>query len=419
MGKVKNSAYNYTLKMNVKFLGGAREVGRVGILINYENKSLLVDYGLNPGNPPSYPQVAPPVDFVLLSHAHLDHSGMIPWVASHYNAKVYSTWLTKEISNVLYNDMLKIAGANGYPFPYGKEEADISLNNFRCFEPYNDIKMNGLDIKFYPAGHIPGSVMIEIENLEMLFACDINTIETNLLHGAKPVKAKTLFIEGTYAGTEHPDRRELEKEFLDEIDDVIKRGGKVVIPAFAVGRSQELAMLLYKSGHEIWLDGMGSKIADLMLRNKKCIKSPDKLKKAMKSANIVYSNHGRKLALKSGIVLTTSGMLNGGPVLWYVDKIKDDPKSAVILTGYQVEGTNGRMLLEKREINMYGVKEKINCNIKFFDFSAHAGHSQLIKFVKDVSPENVVIFHSENPMALANEIDANVYIPNNGEKIEI
>ena len=139
----------------------------------------------------------------------------------------------------------------------------------------------------------------------------------------------------------------------------------------------------------------------------------------MKEMNIVYSNRGKKLALKSGIVLTTSGMMNGGPVLWYIDRIKDDPKSAVIITGYQVEGTNGRLLLERKEIELYGVKTKVDCQVKFYDFSAHAGHSQLIKFIKDCSPENVVVFHSENPEAIAEEIDANVYIPENGERIEI
>ncbi len=106
--------------MKVKLLGGGREVGRVGILLDDGAKRLLIDYGLNPGNPPSFPAASPPVDFALLSHAHLDHSGMLPWLSSRYNTKIYSTPLTKEISEVLYKDMLKIAESNGYPFPYGE-----------------------------------------------------------------------------------------------------------------------------------------------------------------------------------------------------------------------------------------------------------------------------------------------------------
>ena len=102
-----------------------------------------------------------------------------------------------------------------------------------------------------------------------------------------------------------------------------------------------------------------------------------------------------------------------------IDKIKDDPKSAVFITGYQVEGTNGRMLMEKKEVNIYGVREKVDCKVKFFDFSAHAGHSQLLDFIKNVEPEKVVIFHSENPEALADEIDTEAIIAENEKEIEI
>ena len=91
----------------------------------------------------------------------------------------------------------------------------------------------------------------------------------------------------------------------------------------------------------------------------------------------------------------------------------------MIITGYQVEGTNGRMLLEHGEIDIYGIKTKVNCQVKFYDFSAHAGHSQLVEFINKCSPENVVIVHSENPEMLAEDIDANIYMPKNGEKIKI
>ncbi len=405
--------------MKVKFLGGAREVGRLGILLSSEHKTMLIDYGLNPTQPPTYPDEAPHVDFAILSHAHLDHSGMIPWIASRYGADIYSTPVTKDLSRILYEDMLKIAEANGYPFPYMKDAVNIAMERFREIKIGDKIEMDGFSAKIHSAGHIPGSIMVELENYDTLFTCDINTIDTSLMKGTRARKVKNLFIEGTYAGTEHPKRRELERKFLDEVEDTVNRGGKVIIPAFAVGRTQEMAMLLYERGHEIWIDGMGSRIADIMLNHSEYIRDASKLHAAMESANIVYSSHGRKLALRSGIVVTTSGMLNGGPVLWYIDKIRDDPKSAVMITGYQVEGTNGRRLLERREINIYGVVERVNCRVEFFDFSAHAGHSQLVKFIKDSQAENVFIFHSENPELLAEEVDANVIIPSNGEEIEI
>ncbi|MEM2259053.1 MAG: MBL fold metallo-hydrolase [Nitrososphaerota archaeon] len=402
--------------MIATFLGGGREVGRVGIFLEIENKKILIDYGISPQNPPTYPIESPPVKYVILSHAHLDHSGMIPWICRRYNTKVFSTKLTRELSQILFYDTLKIADASGYPFPYDANDIEIANQNFFDSENKVDIDKE-IEINFYSAGHIPGSTMIKIN--DTLFACDINTIETRLLHGVKPVKCRNLFIEGTYAGVEHPDRKELEKKFIDDVEDVVNKGGKAIIPAFAVGRTQEVAMILTEKEQEVWMDGMGYQISEIFLDNARYIKSPQKLRKAIEKINFVYSNHGKKLALKAGIVITTSGMMNGGPVLWYIDKIKDDPKSAVFITGYQVEGTNGRRLLDSREIDLYGVVRKVNCQVKFYDFSAHASHSQLVKFIKDCNPENVVIFHSEKPELIAQEIDVQTYTPKNGEKIEI
>ncbi|MBC7081326.1 MAG: MBL fold metallo-hydrolase [Thermoplasmatales archaeon] len=402
--------------MIATFLGGGREVGRVGIFLEIENKKILIDYGISPQNPPVYPIESPPVKDVILSHAHLDHSGMIPWICRRYNTRVFSTKLTREISQILFYDTLKIADASGYPFPYDMNDIEIANQNFFDVEKKIFID-DDIEINLYPAGHIPGSTMIKIN--DSLFACDINTIETRLLHGVKPVKCRNLFIEGTYAGVDHPDRIELEKKFIDDVEDVVNNGGKAIIPAFALGRTQEIAMILAEREKEVWVDGMGYQISEIFLENGKYIKSPQKLKKAIEKINFVYSNQGKKLALKAGIVITTSGMMNGGPVLWYIDKIKDDPKSAVFISGYQVEGTNGRRLLDNKEIDLYGVVRKVNCQVKFYDFSAHAGHSQLVKFINECSPENIIIFHSEKPELLAEEIEANTYIPKNGEKIEI
>jgi len=406
--------------MKVQFLGGADEVGRLGILIEHENHRLLFDYGLTPEQPPKYPMQSPEINFAFLSHAHLDHSGMLPWLCSRYDVPVFSTPLTKIISEILFKDTLKIADANGYPFPYSEMDVLNSLEKFIDVLPGEEKKINGMEIAFHSSGHIPGSIMFEMKDAGALFACDINTIETRLMKGAKPVKCNTLFMEGTYAGVEHPRREQLEKEFLDTIDDIVRHGGLAVVPAFAVGRTQEMAMIL-DGAYEVWLDGMGGKISDILLKHPEYIKSASKLKKAMESVNIVYSNKGRKMALSGDVVLTTSGMMNGGPVLWYVDKIRNDKKSAVILTGYQVEGTNGRNLIERREIELYGVKIKVNCDVKFFDFSAHAGHSQLLSFAKACSPEKVVIFHSDDASPLAKDIKnfADVYTPKNGEILKI
>lgn len=407
--------------MDIEFLGGGEEVGRLGIFARINGNSMLFDYGLTPGEPPEYPKQSPPVDFVFLSHSHLDHSGMMPWLSRRYDMPIYSTAVTQEISKLLFNDTLKIADANGYPFPYEKRDVKQAIKNFSTVNFGQTIEIGNITVEFHSSGHIPGSLMFEVKDSGTLFACDINTGDTRLLRGAKPVKCETLFLEGTYSGKDHPPRAQLERDFLDRIDEVVSRGGEVIIPAFAVGRSQEIAMILMDSGYDVWLDGMGSKVTDILLNHPEYIKSRGNLKKAMDSLKVVYSNRGRALAMNGDVIITTSGMMNGGPVLGYVDKIKDDKKSAIMLTGYQVDGTNGRKLLEGGEIEMYGLNRKINCDVDFFDFSAHAGHSQLVEFARDCSPENVVIFHSEDPMPLADDIKdfANVYTPKNGEKFEI
>ncbi|MCK5459390.1 MAG: MBL fold metallo-hydrolase, partial [Thermoplasmatales archaeon] len=135
----------------------------------------------------------------------------------------------------------------------------------------------------------------------------------------------------------------------------------------------------------------------------------------------VHSDQGRKLALQSEVIITSSGMMDGGPVLHYMNSLKNDPKSAVLLTGYQVEGTNSRLLIEKDKLNFYGVTENVECEVEYFDFSAHAGHSELIEFAKKCNPEKIVLMHSDNREALVEPLKdvAEIFTPNTGEQINL
>ena len=403
--------------MDVTFLGGAREVGRVGILVQLNGSSLLFDYGMTPGEPPAYPEQAPPVECLFLSHGHLDHSGMAPWLSSRYNAPIFSTPVTQEIARILFSDSLKIAKCNGYPFPYSERDVEEAERNFLSVTPGEQINIGDIQISCHPAGHIPGSLMFKEASSDTLIACDLNTIDSRLLNGAEPVSCGTLFMEGTYAGQNHPPRRELEHQFLDKVDEVVDRGGTVIIPAFAVGRTQEIAMLLSDTDHEVWLDGMGSRIGEIFLQHPSYLRSPGELKKALDNVNLVYSRKGKQLAMDGDVIVTTSGMLNGGPVLSYADNIRNDPNSAIIITGYQVEGTNGERLLETGELSLYGVKRPVEAEVAFYDFSAHAGHDELREFARNCRPERVVLFHSDNPEPLAAELRdfvEEVIIPVNG-----
>lgn len=406
-----------------QFLGGCEEVGKLSMVLELGGMKLLFDYGMLPGKPPSFPLQPPPADLTFLSHAHLDHSGMIPWLCAEYDQTIISTEVSRVLSGLLHKDTVKIAQMDGYAVPFttadvrGAEHSFLSVDVSKKRDVGDDYS-----VKFHSAGHIPGSLMFElIGEKKILFTGDLNVADTRLVEGTKPVSCDILFLEGTYAGREHPKRNVLEKAFLDKIDEVVKRGGVAVIPSFALARSQEILLVLKNSGYNVWFDGMGRKIAKLLLKYPKYVRSVEELRKAIKKVNMVHSDHGRKMAVKSEVIVTSSGMMDGGPVLWYMNQLKNDKKSAVILTGYQVEGTNSHLLMQKRELNFYGVHIPVACEVEYFDFSAHAGHSELISFAKACNPEKVVLFHSDDRTPLIGPLQefAEVLTPKTGEIIPL
>jgi len=404
-----------------QFLGGVEEVGRLSMVLDLGDSRYLFEYGMSPGKPPQYPMPPPDVDMILLTHSHLDHSGMIPWLFTRNGQKIITTNITSEISNLLHKDSIKIAKSEGYAVPYSNSDIKKAKQNVIPVKPKQSKHIGeNLELKMHDAGHIPGSLMFElIGDKRLLFTGDVNTVDTRIVKGTKPVDCDILFLEGTYAGRDHPNSRvEIERAFLDRIDEIIIRGGTAILPAFAVSRSQEIAMILRKTGYNIWFDGMGRKVSKMFLKHPKYLRNPGNLKKALNKMNFIHSDHGRKLALnKADVILTSSGMMDGGPVLSYMSKLKNDPKSGVVLTGYQVPDSNARLLMDHGMLNFYGVKEKINCDVSYFDLSAHAGHSELIDFAKKCNPDKIVLMHSDNRDALVEPLSdfSEVLVPLTGD----
>ena len=406
-----------------QFLGGSDEVGNLAMILETDDMRFLFDYGMSPGKPPAFPLPPPPVDLTFLTHSHLDHCGMIPWLCSQSDHRIIATEPTAVISNLLQKDTVKIAQMDGYSIPFTNADVKEAEHSYVPVEPgkKRDLGENYL-VQYHSAGHIPGALMYElVGDKRILFTGDLNTVDTRLVKGTKPVSCDFLFMEGTYAGREHEKRKQLEQKFLEKIEEVINRGGTAIIPAFAVSRSQEILLVLKDAGYNVWFDGMGKKISKLYLKYPKYLRSVDDLKKALKKINMVHSEQSRKNAIKAEVLVTSSGMMDGGPILSYMNKLKNDKKSAVLLTGYQVEGTNSRLLMEKGKLNFYGVIEKVNCEVQYYDFSAHAGHSELVEFAKKCNPEKIILFHSADrtPLVEALQDTAEVLTPMKGEQFAL
>ena len=388
------------MSTSLTFLGGASEVGRVGAVLGGNRGRLLLDYGIQPDAPPRFPLPAPDVDALLLTHAHLDHCGFAPDIANR-GTPIVSTSVTGSLAERMAQDTLRVAELEIYPLPFHPSSVEDLRRNLFSIKSGNLDFRGGFEYQIHNAGHIPGAVMFDFPQEEFLFTGDIHTVDTQLTKAAKPRRCKTIAIESTYGGREHPERRETELELLDSIEDTVNSGGKVVMPSFGLGRSQELLMLVNGLGLDVWLDGMGRDIARILQKYPEYIRNAGLMNKTFRDTNFVrYSRQRRKALSKADVIVTTSGMLNGGPVLYYLSKIRKDSTSAVFLTGYQVPGTNGYHLKETGKVRLERSIDSpsfnLDCQLKTFDLSGHAGHSQIVDFVNKCSPEKVILYHGDN-----------------------
>ncbi|OPX64751.1 MAG: Beta-Casp domain protein [Methanomassiliicoccales archaeon PtaB.Bin134] len=243
------------------------------------------------------------------------------------------------------------------------------------------------------------------------------------------MKCDNLIIEGTYSGRLHPDRLKTEYELIEKVKAVVERGGKAILPCFAVGRTQEIMLILKDLKYNMWVDGMGKTINRMYLDRPEYIRSEKALKAAKRRFNEVRTPQDRQRARREAqVIITTGGMLDGGPVLTYLDDVKNDPKSAVLMTGYQVEGSNGWRLLQEGMIHVQASKEEIprpvgiKCEVKKYDLSAHADQGELLSFIKACNPERVIIMHSDDrePMAEAiRQENIKVLLPSANEDVEL
>ncbi len=402
--------------VTIKFLGGCREVGRSAVMVD----SIIVDYGVKPSDPPEFPLDGLSPKAVVISHGHLDHVGVAPNLM-YYDPRVIMTPPSRDLSMVLLKDSMKIM----HPPPYTKRELRQFESNTEEVEYEEPVEIAGKEVEFFNAGHIPGSASVHIRgDVNILYSGDIKLEDTLLLEGADTNYPETdiLIVESTYFGVEHPDRRELEKAFIESVVDTLDVGGHAIVPAFAVGRTQEVLMILERHGITPYVDGLGKEVATIIQRHPDFIRSPKMLKRAMKNAIPVEWKMRERVLEEPSVIVTTAGMLNGGPALFYISRLYNDEKSKIILTGYQVEGTNGDMALKHGMINLGTRTVKLRMRVEQYDFSAHADDRQLKEYVKcvvDRGAEIVFTIHGEETEKFAewirSELGVEAYAPKNGD----
>ena len=181
------------------YLGGGNEVGNVGIMLeNPKQNKLILDYGLAPTHPPKYPSEAPNVKNAIITHSHVDHLGMAPWLCSNYNTTLHGTELTSKISHLMWNDCYKISSIEKYPLPWDKRDIDTAMISWKTHNFENQWNQDDWKLSLHKAGHIPGAAMLKVETPEkrILFTGDFDTRDSPLTSGAKPQDIDTLFGPG-------------------------------------------------------------------------------------------------------------------------------------------------------------------------------------------------------------------------------
>jgi len=419
-------------QLQVGFLGGTREVGRIAIAVKTEKTQILLDYGAMLDHEPGFPMHVPPkdVDAIVLSHSHLDHSGAIPIFYMQGKKPLYTNRISTELNQLLISDFIHLSS---YYLPFEYLELKSMTQNSRHVDFEVEQKVGDIAFQFKNAGHIPGSVqtLVEAEGKRLLYTGDFNIVDTRLLEGAKMEyqDLDAVIIESTYANEEHTERKELEKRFVDTCSDVVEKGGIALVPAFGVGRSQELACVLaaYHFEYQVTIDGMARDVSRVMMNYPQFLKDGRSFADAMHSTNWVEGWRDRRRAARTpGVIISPAGMLKGGPAMFYTSKIGKKSNNAIFLVSYQIPGTPGKELLEKGICVIDGKMRRVKAQVQHFDFSSHCGAGELREALGRLSgkPKVYVVHGAEGNCELLakwakSELGLEAVAPRTGDVINI
>ncbi len=422
--------------MKVKFIGGAGTVTGSKTLIESNGIRILIDCGLFQGIKPfrelnwePLPILPSTIDFVLLTHGHLDHSGWLPRLVDQgFEGKIYCTSPTKDIAKLILLDSAKIqeeearkANEGNYSkhqiaeplYTVGQTQKVFPL--FRVIKTNDKIALDAeIEVRFFNAGHIIGACSIElrIEDKILVFSGDIGRDNDVLMYApVKPKIADYVFLESTYGNRIHPNKdSKLELEMY--INATYKKGGTIIIPSFAVERAQSIMYLLWQLKKENRIPNipyiidtpMGISALDIFSNNKKWHKlslnecfEMEKMftlvSDYQETMNVIFDEHSK-------VVIAASGMVTGGRVLSYLEHYIGLPETTIIIVGFQAEGTRGRKLLEgAKELKIHGKYYPVLATILEIEgLSAHGDQNDLINWLSELKnkPKKVFLVHGEN-----------------------
>lgn len=414
-------------------LGGASEVGRSSFLLKTPESNILLDCGINVAAHESkdkFPDfraadmAIDKLDAVIISHAHLDHCGFVPFLYKYgYKGPVYCTEPTRDLMTLLLLDALDIWEKHDEKAPYSANDVREVLKHTITLD-YDEVADITPDMKltFYNAGHILGSAIVHIhigEGLHnLVYTGDLKFGDASLLEPAHTnfTRVETVIIESTYGGKNdiHPSKKEAEEKLINLIKNTVERNGKVLIPVFAVGRSQEVMITLekYKDVLDIpiYLDGMILETTAIHTTYPEYL-NMDLKRKIFNGENpFTYKNFHkvdeREDVLNSKepvIVLAPAGMMTGGPVLEYFKKWCNSKDNTLIFVGYQAAGSLGRILQEgAKEVNMMdkGIMKSYEVKIQVETvegFSGHADRKELLGYLKKITPtpKRILTIHGD------------------------
>ena len=414
--------------MELKFLGGAREVGRSAVFVDTGREKLVLDYGVEvqEGKKPLKPPSGP--DGVVITHAHLDHSGFAPALyCMGYQGKVFATSATFGLTSLLLEDSLKVQRKRGAEPGFTEHDIERMGKRESVLEFGRPMEFGSSTIELFRAGHIPGAAAVSVDSrgVSMLYTGDIKFMPTDLMRGAEIGRrhVDVLVSESTYSYKDHPDRRKLRAQLLSIVESTCQNGGVALLPAFAVGRTQELLVMLRGIGFPVYLDGMGSRATRSILAHPDFVQDAGALSDAFGCATVIRRGSERKDVVGSpGIIITTAGMLQGGPAGTYMDLLRHRRDCSMVLTGYQVEKTPGKMLLDTGVYSDGAREYRPEFPVHFLDFSAHTDRSHLLEFFRRMNPGKLVLVHGDRTVEFAEELRGmgfDAVAPAVGESIRI